>query len=83
MELIAKLSCAVPGRNHSLRAASSCAPKRHALRGEAGRGGSGARLGVRACSCCITAAQIGAAPLVPLTSCMAAPLALPTHTPTV
>ena len=26
---------------------------------------------------------IGAAPLVPLTSCMAAPLALPTHTPTV
>ena len=29
------------------------------------------------------AAQMGAAPLVPLTSCMAAPLALPTHTPTV
>jgi hypothetical protein len=32
---------------------------------------------------CITAAQTGAAPLVPLTSCMGAPLALPTHTPTV
>ena len=31
----------------------------------------------------VTAAQMGAAPLVPLTSCMAAPLALPTHTPTV
>jgi hypothetical protein len=82
MELIANLACAVPGRNHSLRAASSCAPKltRWAVRPA---GGSGARLGVRACSCCITAAQIGAAPLVPLTSCMAAPLALPTHTPTV
>ena len=29
------------------------------------------------------AAHAGAAPLVPLTACMAAPLALPTHTPTV
>ena len=31
----------------------------------------------------LSMAQTGAAPLVPLTSCMGAPLALPTQTPTV
>ena len=52
-------------------------------------GGVGAREGVAAPppraprSACISAAHTGAAPLVPLTSHIAAPLALPTHTPTV
>ena len=81
-ESIANTACAVPGRNHSWRAASSCPPKRTAawISPAGGRGGGE---GVAACRWRISAAHTGAAPLVPLTSHMAAPLALPTHTPTV
>ncbi len=72
--------------NHSLRAASSGpplpGPSNVACACTMPAGGRGARLGVWACRCCMTAAQTGAAPLVPLTFHMGAPLALPTHTPT-
>ena len=68
--------------NHSSRGASSPAPKRTAAR-TSPPGGAGARDGVRACSWRISVAQTGAAPLVPLTSHIGAPLALPTQTPTV
>ncbi|MNK75657.1 hypothetical protein D3C87_952000 [compost metagenome] len=83
----ANSGCSVPCRNHSLRAASSglpSAPGPKLTRASTSpAGGAGARLGSRACRKRITSAHTGAAPLVPLTSHIEAPLALPTHTPTV
>lgn len=83
----ANSGCSVPCTNHSSRAASSAlpsgpGPKSMCVRTRPG-GGAGARLGSRACRKRMTSAQTGAAPLVPLTSHIDAPLALPTHTPTV
>jgi hypothetical protein len=83
--LMQKTACAVPGKNHSWRGASSSSPKRTCWRIRPG-GAVGSRLvlaGALRCKYPITAAHTGAAPDVPLTPCMAAPLALPTHTPTV
>ena len=78
----------MPRKNHSWRAASSAnavpgAPPNCTAAETTPRGGLGARLGSLACKYAITAAHTGAAPLLPLASCIAAPLALPTHTPTV
>ena len=85
----ANTACSVPVMNHSVRGGScSEAPvlagmSKRTLRRTTPGGGAGARLGVPACRCCIKAAQIGVAPLVPLTSHMASPRALPTQTPIV
>ena len=46
-------------------------------------GGAGASLGRSRCSQLMTSAQIGAAPVTPLTSCIGSPEKLPTQTPTV
>ena len=75
--------------NHSLRAASmgspffsvGVGPKRTCACTTPG-GGEGARLGSRRCRKRMVSAHTGAAPLVPLTSHIGAPLALPAHTPT-
>src|SRR3990167_4562843 len=86
-ESIANVACCVPSTNHSVRAASRLgvllAGANCTVFCTRPVGGLGARLACLACKKFITAAQMGAAPVVPLTSHMGAPLALPTHTPTV
>ena len=89
--LIAKLVCCVPFKNHSWRAASGspngCLGRGVALNRTAvctsPLGAIGARLACDWCRWFIMAAHTGAAPVLPLTSRMGEPLALPTHTPTV
>ena len=75
---------------HSLRGGSTGGSKRMSARlSPAGGGGALLRRAARACcglprcSQSITSRQTGAAPLIPETSCIGLPLALPTQTPTV
>ena len=68
--------------NHSRRG-GSCALSNRVCRATTPRGGSTDSGNRPACKASITSRQTGAAPLTPETCCIASPLELPTHTPTV